>query len=163
MCVWLSYRMEKRLALCMCLGEYVWLQHMLQHLNSTVSQTDRCKDCWSCTIPPPPPPKRGGCSPASQQQSLFCFRSDIPYAALWGADPSPDRSHVMVAAGLQPATRFKPFAEQLSKHLVSIVLPLDSDLKIVSHPPTTHQAVLAWTPLFCHPARRAHFLVYDLR
>ncbi|KAL3134934.1 hypothetical protein ABBQ32_007896 [Trebouxia sp. C0010 RCD-2024] len=44
-------------------------------------------------------------------------RSDIPYAALWGADPSPDRSHVMVAAGLQPATRFKPFAEQLSKHL----------------------------------------------
>ena len=55
----------------------------------------------------------------STKQHFCCFcRSDIPYGALWGADPVLDRSHVLLAVFLQPTTRFKPFAEQLSKHLV---------------------------------------------
>lgn len=66
-------------------------------------------------------------SKSSQQPSLEAVqhlmgrlnigRSDIPYGALWGEDPQPDRSHVMLAAGLQPDTRFKPLGEQLAKHL----------------------------------------------
>lgn len=47
-------------------------------------------------------------------------RSDIPYAALWGEDPIPDRSHVLLATWLKPDTRFKPLGEQLSTKLVSL-------------------------------------------
>lgn len=50
-------------------------------------------------------------------------RSDIAYGALWGADPQPDRSHVLLAACLHSDTRFKPLGEQLSKQLVSSPLP----------------------------------------
>ena len=49
-------------------------------------------------------------------------RSDIPYAALWGEDPIPKRSHVLLATWLQPDTRCRPLAEQLSTLLVGLLL-----------------------------------------
>ena len=54
-------------------------------------------------------------------KKLIACRSDIPYAALWGDDPIPDRSHVLLATWLKPETRFKSFAEQLSTQLVCLL------------------------------------------
>lgn len=56
-------------------------------------------------------------------------RSDIPYAALWGDDPIPERSHVLLATWLKPDTRFKALGEQLSTQLVS--LPLSDCITLV--------------------------------
>ena len=68
---------------------------------------------------PPPPPPFIRLIP----DTVPVGRSDIAYGALWGADPQPDRSHVLLAACLQSDTRFKPLGEQLSKHLVSPARP----------------------------------------
>ena len=86
---------------------------------------------------------------SSERHFCSSCRSDIPYAALWGADPVLDRSHVLVAAFLQPSTRFKPFAEQLSKHLVRA-----ASSNWVSTPLCT-----LFDPLFSPPC---HLLVADI-
>jgi hypothetical protein len=36
---------------------------------------------------------------------MHLMASDLPYAALWGADPAPDRDHVFFLSGLPPGGR----------------------------------------------------------